>query len=263
MIKDSATMKKLIKPHEVVAIIPARGGSKGVPGKNIRDLEGYPLIAYSIVASILSEKIDRVIVSTDSEEIADIARKYGAEVPFMRPAQYASDTSGDIEFVEHFINRMSELEGSLPEYIVHIRPTTPLRDVEIVDEAIEACMSDKECCSLRSAHLASESPFKWFVKNEDGYFGSMSGNISNEDLNGGRQAFSDVYIPDGYVDVLKTEFILDNGILHGDKMLAFESPMCYEVDTLDDLELIRYMIRKSGSALYDYLKQNYERNDRS
>ena len=212
------------------------------------------------MASILSEKIDRVIVSTDSEEIADTARKYGAEVPFMRPSQYASDSSGDIEFVEHFITKMSELEGSIPEYMVHIRPTTPLREVGIMDEAIEACMSNKECCSLRSAHKASESPFKWFIKNAEGYFGAMSGNISNEDLNGGRQGFPDVYIPDGYVDVLKTEFILENGILHGDKMLAFESPMCYEVDTLNDLELIRYMVNKDGSQLYDYLKRNYERN---
>ncbi len=259
MLENRDNIKKMIKRGETVAIIPARGGSKGVPDKNIRILAGYPLIAYSIIAGRLSETIDRVIVSTDSEKIADIARRFGAEVPFLRPAQYASDVSGDIEFVAHFLDHMSEMEGSVPEYMVHLRPTTPGRDIAVMDEAIRMCKDDRECCSLRSAHLASESPFKWFVKTEDGHFGPMSKGLTNDELNGARQSFPDVYIPDGYVDVLKSEYVLDNGILHGEKMLAFVSPMCYEIDTLDDLELVEYQLKHKRSGIYDYLEENYEK----
>ena len=259
MAEEKNKMLNSIRRGLVIALIPARGGSKGVPRKNIRDLGGYPVIAYSIVAGRLSERIDRVIVSTDSEEIAEISGKFGAEVPFLRPSEFASDRSGDIEFVEHFLNYMMENEDEMPEYIVHLRPTTPIREVSVLDEAIDACIRDKECCSLRSAHIASESPYKWFLKTDSGYYRPIAEGMSNEDINGGRQGFPDVYIPDGYVDVLKTEYIINNGILHGEKMLAFESPSCSEIDTPDDLKMIEYQIEAGGCSLYDHLRENFER----
>lgn len=246
-----------INEERVLAIIPARSGSKGVPHKNIQLIKGYPLLAYSIAAGLLSKKIDRVIVSTDSEEIARIAIQFGAEVPFLRPKELAGDQSGDIEFVEHTIKYMYENEKCIPEYLVHLRPTTPFREVEILDRAIEVCKKNKDCCSLRSGHRASESPFKWFIKEEHGYFRSICDNLDNESANGGRQCFPDVYIPDGYVDVLKSSYIINNNALHGVKMIAFESPDCVEVDTLEDLEYIRYQIEKKGSGLYEYLRSNY------
>ncbi len=259
MLSKNIDFASIIKRGSVTALVPARGGSKGVPGKNIRNLGGYPVIAYSIEAALLSERIDRVIVSTDSEEIAEISRKYGAEAPFLRPSEFASDRSGDIEFVEHFLNYMAENEGAIPEFIVHLRPTTPIREISVMDEAIDACIRDRECCSLRSAHKASESPYKWFLRTDEGFFRPMAEGRSNEEINGGRQGFPDVYIPDGYVDVLKTEYILNTGTLHGEKMLAFESPVCYEIDTLDDLELIEFQIGRQSCALYDHLKQKHER----
>ena len=245
--------------NQVVALIPARGGSKGVPKKNIQLIKGYPLIAYSIVAGLLAERIDRVIVSTDSEEIAKIAGYFGAEVPFLRPSEYAKDTSGDIEFVEHAINFMYEQEGVIPEYLVHLRPTTPVRDIKIVDRAILECVSSANCHSLRSAHKAPESPYKWFLKTSEGYFKSIQENIDNDTANGARQGFSDVYIPDGYVDVLKSSFVIQNGRLHGSKMTGFESPYCVEIDTPEDLEYVQYQIDKKGSPLYEYLKRNFRK----
>ena len=118
-----------------ICIIPARGGSKGVPGKNIRDVGGFPMIAYSIIASKLSKNIERTIVSTDSQEIADIALKYGAEVPFLRPEKFARDDSKDIEFFQHAIDWFSENEGYVPNYWVQLRPTTPLRESSIIDKS--------------------------------------------------------------------------------------------------------------------------------
>ena len=117
---------KDIRDDLVVAIIPARSGSKGVKNKNVRCLQGYPMISYSIVAARMSNSINRVIVSTDSERYGRIAQYYGAEVPFLRPAELALDMSSDIEFMEHAINWLYENEGFVPEYFVHLRPTYPL-----------------------------------------------------------------------------------------------------------------------------------------
>lgn len=250
-------MKDKIVQNHILALIPARGGSKGVPHKNIRLLNGFPLIAYSITLARISKKIDRVIVSTDSIEIAEIAKKYGAEVPFMRPENFSGDKSPDYQFVNHALTWLAINEGEVPQYMIHLRPTTPLRIPGIVDKAIELFINNKEATSLRSAHKAAESPYKWFLKSEHGYFRSMADGISNEEANAGRQEFPVVYIPDGYVDILSTEFIIDSKILHGEKMLAYESPVCYEVDEEEDFMLLEYQINKNGSILYDYLKENF------
>ena len=121
---------------KVFAFIFARGGSKGVPKKNIRTVGGYPMIAYSIIVGQLAENIDRCIISTDNQEIADIAKTFGADVPFLRPEEYASDISKDIEFFQHAMDWFQENEGYLPEYWVQLRPTTPLRELEIIQKAI-------------------------------------------------------------------------------------------------------------------------------
>lgn len=250
-------MDKSIVTGETMAIIPARGGSKGVPHKNIKLLGGFPLIAYTIVACKLSKEINRVVVSTDDKEIANIAMEYGAEVPFFRPAELAADNSGDIEFVNHAINWFTEHGGKLPEFFVHMRPTTPLRENVVIDRAIKQLKQDESATSLRSAHEASESPYKWFVKNEFNYFHSISEGITNDAANNGRQEFPTVYIPDGYVDVLRTDYIIKNKLLHGDKMLSFVSPNCNEVDTESDFKLLEYQIEKEKSKLYDYMIKEY------
>jgi N-acylneuraminate cytidylyltransferase len=240
----------------IMAIIPARAGSKGVPGKNIKLLGGYPLIAYSIVAARLTKQIGHVIVSTDSKELADISREYGAEAPFLRPAELARDHSTDIDYMLHAIHWLQDNEGLIPDYLVQLRPTTPLREPQIMDEAITAIINRPEATSLRSAHPAPESPFKWFQKNEAGYFkGLFDG--GNDLLNNPRQGFPDVLIPDGYVDVVKPSFIIHSGLLYGAKMLGFTSPFCTEVDTLNDFEFLEYDLNKNGNALWDYLKKYY------
>ncbi|PYR99017.1 MAG: cytidylyltransferase, partial [Acidobacteria bacterium] len=139
---------------KVFALIPARGGSKGVPKKNIKLLGGYPLIAYSIAAAKLCPLVDRIVVSTDSEDIANISKKYGADVPFLRPAELATDSSPDRDFILHALAYFERQERNTPEYIVHLRPTTPLRDPALMAEAIECIRNNSEATSLRSAHPA-------------------------------------------------------------------------------------------------------------
>ncbi len=218
---------------------------------------GYPLIAYSIVAAAMSKEIERCIVSTDSEEIAEISRYYGAEVPFLRPSQYARDESPDSDWVLHLINWLEEREGWEPEFLVHLRPTTPLREPTIIDSAIVELKNHQEATSLRSGHPAPESPFKWCLRDGEGYFKGILPEYSNEDTNKPRQLFPEVYIPDGHVDILKTSFIRESGRLHGEKTIGFISPVCHEVDTVEDFEFLQFELEKKGSPLYNYLKMNF------
>lgn len=242
---------------KVVALIPARGGSKGVPRKNIKELGGFPLIAYSIAIACLSKIINRVIISTDDEEIAQTAKRFDGDVPFMRPAELATDISTDMDFVLHAMDWLQQNEGCIPEYFVHLRPTTPLREVELVDEAITRFISSGDCSSLRSAHPAPESPYKWFRLNGISRFTSLIAGLSNEDINGDRKKFPEAYIPDGYVDVLKTETILRTGGLYGDRMMAYISPVCTEVDTPEEFAFLEYELKTKDSNLYNYLCKTY------
>jgi CMP-N-acetylneuraminic acid synthetase len=241
----------------IVAIIPARGESKGILRKNIVNLGGFPLIAYSIVAVKLSKKIDRVIVSTDNKEIAQISLKYGAEVPFLRPKKYATDSSPDIEFVIHATKWLEKNEGFVPEYFVHMRPTTPLRRPQIIDDAIRLILKNDKATSLRSVHETRESPYKLFEMKNDYLVGIFPKDPRPEYYNLPRQLFPPVYQPNGYVDILKSKYILRYGNLHGNKILGFKTEDAGELDRKEDLERIEYLLMHKEYKVYKYLKKNY------
>lgn len=247
-----------IDNNKIYAIIPARSGSKGVKNKNIRLLNGYPMIAYTIAAAKLSKNIDRIIVSTDSPEYAEIAVKYGAETPFLRPVEISGDTSTDLQFMKHTINWLYQNEHSVPEYWVHLRPTNPLRNFRIIDEAIQAMLNDSSADSLRSAHLADVSPYKWFIRNDDGYYSSLM-NISLDDANKPRQSFPHVYIPDGYVDVLRTSYIVKNDLLHGNKMIGYISPDSVDVDNIRDFSELEQIVPQYQGEVIEYLESTGEK----
>jgi CMP-N-acetylneuraminic acid synthetase len=139
---------------ESLAIIPARGGSKGIPRKNIRNFAGYPLIAWSIAAAKQSELVTRVIVSTDDEEIASVAREFGAETPFVRPAKFAEDNTTDLPVFEHALQWLAENENYRPEIVVQLRPTSPIRPRGLVDDAIRIL----QITQTQTACVASSSP---------------------------------------------------------------------------------------------------------
>lgn len=242
----------------IVAIIPARGGSKGVPKKNIRHLGGYPLIAYTIAAAKQCKEIDRVIVSTDSSEIAEIAKHYGAEVPFLRPSELASDKSPDMGFMAHAIKWLQENEGFEPQLIVHLRPTTPLRDPALIDKAIRNLKENTQATSLRSVHELAESPHKMFEVEKGFLIGLFPGDSRPEYYNLPRQSFPPAYNPNGYVDIIKPSFVKAHNKLHGPRMMAFITPIVTEVDRVEDLRYLEYIIEKKGHMLYDYLKTKFQ-----
>jgi len=241
------------------AIIPARGGSKGVPGKNIKVLGGHPLIAYSIAAAKQAKNISRIIVSTDSPEIAEAARAYGAELPFMRPPELALDTSTDYKVMNHAITWFGGSEGRKPDLIAHLRPTTPLRDPAVIDAAVAAMESDQASTALRSAHAAPESPFKWFKRTAEGRFLPLMEGLTPDEINQPRQQFAPAYIPDGYIDIIRVSHVSRAGNLHGNAMKAFISPKCVEVDTAEDLELLEFELARGPNPLRAYL-DSYAKN---
>lgn len=255
---DQKILEK-IKKDEVVAIIPARSGSKGVKDKNIRLLNGYPMIAYTIAAAKLSKKIDRVIVSTDSEKYAEIARKYGAEVPFLRPDEISGDTATDIEFMKHAIQWCYDNEGSVPEYWVHLRVTCPMRNPEVIDEGIEKIKKHPEATCLLSVTLVENflTAYKWLIKDGEEYVKSIFFE-NNDDANLPRKSYPDPYIPNIYVDVLKTECIVGNDRLHGNKMVCLETPETIDIDTEEDLKKAKEQDMKDFAQIFDYLKSNYD-----
>ena len=237
---------------DIMAIIPARSGSKGVVDKNVRLLNGHPLIAYSIRAACLVEKIDRVIVSTDSEKYASIARQYGAEVPFLRPGELAEDHSADLEYINHALEWFKSEEGFAPRLIVHLRPTTPLRQPTVIKEAIKQIESNKEATALRSVHEMSQPAYKCFeIENE--YLTCLcSKNRDIESASLGRQGFPKTYEPNGYVDVLKTNFILSHQKIHGDGVMAFKTQRATDIDSQEDFDYLLYEITQNDELFKKY-----------
>jgi len=235
----------------LTALIPARGGSKGVPRKNIHNLAGFPLIAYSILACKSSSKIDRVVVSTDDEEIAEVAVRYGAEVPFMRPKQYAEDRSTDLEVIKHFYS----VEG--PQDLAFVRPTTPLRDPVVIDKIIDDFVENyTDITGLRSAHELSESPYKFF-KIVDGIFAGFFDEFNGikDYTNLPRQIFPKAYHPNGYLDILKKDTVLA-GSDFGDKIMPAITEFTVEVDDKHHFDLLESQINMFADKnnLYEELK---------
>lgn len=240
----------------IIGLIPARSGSKTLLHKNIHLLGGYPIIAFAIIASRLSSKIDRTIVTTDSPEYAEIARYYGAETPFLRPLEISTDTSTDLEYVQHLLGWLDKKD--YPEYVVQLRPSTPLRDPEIIDNAIELIKGHPNATSLRSVHLASRPPHKSFYV-KDGYLKGIFADTDTrpEYYNLPRQYFPQVYDPNGHVDIIKSDVVGKN-TLYGSRMIAFITKFGGEFDDKEELLYLEWVLQKYGNPVYDYLKANYK-----
>jgi N-acylneuraminate cytidylyltransferase len=230
---------------QVTALIPARAGSKGVPNKNIRMLAGRSLLAWSIAACLKSKMINRVIVSTDSIDYAQLAKDLGSEVPFLRPPEISGDCSTDYDFVLHALDWFAK-EGCEPDFLVHIRPTTPLRQPYLIDAAVHAFISSSKWTALRSVHEMSESAYKTFEICPQGRLKRLgSDDTAIDKANNARQEFPNTYVANGYVDVLSSKFVRSTGLLHGDHVLPFITPPVVEVDTEDDLAYLQYQLEQA------------------
>jgi CMP-N,N'-diacetyllegionaminic acid synthase len=234
---------------EVLALIPARSGSKSVPGKNLRQLLGKPLIAYSIEHALHCRLIDRVIVTTDSPEIADVARAHGAEAPFLRPAEISADDSRDVEFHHHALQWLEAHEGYRPRLVVNLRPTHPIRRPETIARAIEIFAATDEADSLRSVRPAVESPFKMWRIDAQGFAAPVATLEGvSEPYNMPRQALPLVFWQDCYVDITRPDVIFEQGSTSGQRILPFViDEECVDIDYEDELEAAeRLLVRLSA-----------------
>jgi CMP-N-acetylneuraminic acid synthetase len=163
-----------------------------------------------------------------------------------------------MEFVRHATGYFMDEESTCPDYLVHLRPTTPLRDPVLIDEAVRLIEDSEQATGLRSVHEIPESPYKMFVI-KDGYLEGLFPDDSRpEYYNLPRQSFPPVYKPNGYVDVIKPETVLKLNSLHGSRMLSFITPDTGELDTEEDFNFIEYKLNKSRFEIYEYLRKNYE-----
>lgn len=234
----------------IIALIPARAGSKGVPNKNVRVLGGHPLLGWSIAACRKTATIDRVIVSTNSSDYAFLAQKLGAEAPFLRPEELSGDYSPDHDFIVHALDWLAA-HGEEPDYIVHIRPTTPIRDPRVIDEAVNTFMGAPHATALRSVHEIAESAYKMFELSPGGWLKRIgSDSTAMDTANNPRQQYPSTYHANGYVDVLSTSFIRKKGLIHGDYVIPFMTPSVIEIDTEDDLAHLEYQLIRSPGVIH-------------
>lgn len=229
---------------KIVSIIPARSGSKSIKEKNIVDLCGQPLIAYTILDSIRTKSIDETFVSTDSETIQKEAIKYGAEAPFLRPTKYATDNSPDLQWAWHFLLWFEDTYKYLPELLIHLRATTPIRQIDIIENAISIMQTNKEASALRSVEEFSESPFKWVVILNNRLTPLFGKDIEITNLP--KQVFPKIYRPNGYIDILRPEVVL-SGNLHGTNIFPFITEPSIEIDSYNDLKLAEMVLNNDNN----------------
>ena len=208
-----------IEQRTAVALIPARQGSKRVPGKNVRVLDGHPMLAYTIVPAIQCGVFDSVIVSTDSEEIADVARHYGAEVPFLRPAEFAGDTSPDIEWLEHMLIELRR-QGRTWDAFSLLRPTSPFRTVDTIRRAWARFSTQEGVDSLRAVEKCAQHPGKmWVVRGDRMFpllpFGDPPWHSTPY------QALPPVYVQNASLEIAWTRVVFERRTIAGDAIVPF------------------------------------------
>lgn len=218
---------------EVLALIPARGGSKGIPRKNIKDLGDHPLIAYSIASGLSSKLVTRTIVTTDDEEIARIARDYGAEVPFLRPEEIARDDTRDLPVFQHVLAWLKENEEYQPDVVVQLRPTSPFRSPELVDEAIQILLDNPQANSVRGIVPSKQNPYKMWQVQDDGQMAPLLDTEFIEAYNMPRQELPATFWQTGHIDAIRTQTIL-NDSMSGEIVYACQIDPWFSVD-LDSL----------------------------
>ena len=234
----------------ILALIPARGGSKGIPRKNIKPFAGYPLIAWSIAAGLQAHTVNRIIVSTDDQEIAAVAREFGAETPFMRPPELAQDRTTDLPVFEHALKWLEEIEGYKPDIIVQLRPTSPIRPKDCVDGAVKVLIENADADCVRGVVPAGQNPFKMWRFN--GYDKPLKPLLEVEGIaepyNAPRQVLPPVYWQTGHVDAIRTSTITRKHSLTGNTIypLVIDPRYTVDIDTPADWAKYEALVYQGG-----------------
>ncbi|PKO01382.1 MAG: hypothetical protein CVU43_13200 [Chloroflexi bacterium HGW-Chloroflexi-5] len=249
----------MVKKLEVLAVIPARGGSKGIPRKNIKDFAGYPLIAYSIVAATQSKLVTRTIVSTDDEEIAAVARQYGAETPFLRPAEFAQDNTTDLPVFQHVLSWLKENEGYVPDVVVQLRPTSPVRPLTCVDDAVNMLLSHPDADSVRGVVEADQCPYKmWLIDTTSSTMSPLLGvDGISEAYNAPRQKLPKAYWQIGHIDAIRPRAIVEQNSMSGKVImpLIMDPRFTVDLDNLRDWHQGEQLVKEGCLLMVDPANQ--------
>lgn len=228
-------------PQDILAVIPARGGSKGIPRKNLALFRGEPLVTHSIRHALESRCVTRTIVSTEDEEIAEVAQKAGAEVPFLRPEELAGDTVLDFPVFHDVLSQLDRVEGYQPEIVVHLRPTTPYREPAWIDSAVAALEACAEADSVRSVSPPSQHPYRMFSIEGDGFLTPLMQTEHAEPYLLRRQELPELWYYNCVLDVTRRKTILQQHSMTGSRILPFrmsESDVI-DIDGPRDLQIAR------------------------
>jgi N-acylneuraminate cytidylyltransferase/CMP-N,N'-diacetyllegionaminic acid synthase len=228
-----------------LAIIPARGGSKGLPGKNIKELCGKPLIAWSIEAGLRSKYIDEVVVSTDYQDIADISKEYGASVPFLRPEFLASDTATSFDTIKHTIDYYANELKKEFDYIVLLEPTSPLRESSDIDNAIEQLFNSTADSIVGISKSENQNPAFLVLKDEQDF---ISG-YENQDMKViRRQDLKDVYFFEGTVYISRINVLLIKKTFYHENTIGYVVPKfkSLEIDDIEDFIMVEAIMKNKG-----------------
>lgn len=220
---------------KILGLVNARGGSKGVPGKNIKLLGGRPLIAWSIAAGLGSRHLSKVVVSTDSEAIAEAARAAGAEVPFMRPAELATDTARQIDAIIHAVGFVEARDGRY-DYVCLLQPTCPLRSSADVDGALDLLLSTGADSVVTVTDVGGRHPMTLYRKGKDGV---LSPYLASDGAGVLRQDFEELYWRTGGVYAMKRDVVMERRSLYGQDIRGYAVPeeRCFNIDSPFDWAL--------------------------
>ena len=233
----------------ILAVIQARGGSKSVPGKNIRELGGKPLIAWTILAAKASKKVTRVVVNTDDPEIAAVAKQFGAEVPFLRPAEFATDKAPSLPMYEHALAWFAEHENYRPDAIGQLKPTNPLRTAGHIDAAIDLFLAAPPCDSVISVSPVHDHPYKIWKVGADGFMEpflpeSFTGIKDAPRMR--RQDLPPAFRHNGAVNVIVPITILEQHSMNGRRVKAYVmagADDSLNIDTIRDFAVAEFILR--------------------
>jgi len=231
---------------KILAIIPARGGSKGLPGKNTKKINGKPLIEYTIEAAIASKLINRIIVSTDDQEIAEVAIKAGAEVPYLRPEYLARDDSKVIDTCLYVLAKLKE-EDYIPDAVILLQPTSPLRTSIHIKEAVEVFL-EKKADSVISVCDSNYSPSLLTKIDSNGILIPV---LDSYDIFNNRQALEKVYKLNGAIYIIKTSLLIKNKSFFGKRTYPYIMPVeaSIDIDTYFDFNLAAMLQKKNGGMV--------------
>lgn len=223
----------------VLAIIPARGGSKGIKRKNLIQFNGKPLVAHSIIHGLESKLVDRVLVSTDDGEIRAVALEYGAEAPFLRPAELAGDQVLDLPVFEHALKFLEDKEGYRPDLVVHLRPTAPYRKPGWIDEAVRMLADHPEADAVRSVSEPDKHPYRMFTIGSDGFLDPIMKHEHPVPYLLRRQDLPPVYYYNCVIDVTRPATIFGKQSMTGDRILPYvmNPDEVIDIDSPRDLQI--------------------------